>query len=139
MVHFADCPRSGRWGGGGGGGGVGGVRTDVQRKKERKKGLGVGGELNITDVRRRKKERGGGELTITDVRRKKKRKKWGWGVGGGGAQVGLRPWGGGVGGSNCDYQRIDTLVMKVSREGACTVSWGGHYSPSLLWEKRRPA
>ena len=82
---------------------------------------------------------GGGKLTITDVRRKNKRKKaWGGGGGGVGAQVGWGPGGGG-GGSSCDYQRIDTLVMKVSREGAYTVSWGGHSSPSLLWEKRRPA
>ena len=32
--------------------------------------------------------------------------------------------GGGLRGSICDYLRIDTLTMKVSREGACTVSWG---------------
>ena len=32
--------------------------------------------------------------------------------------------GGPLRGSSCDYLRTDTLAMKVSKEGACTVSWG---------------
>ena len=52
--------------------------------------------------------------------------------------------GGGGGGDSCDYLRIDTLAMKMSREGAWTVSWGRAFQsftvhgkkelPEIVWQ-----
>ena len=61
--------------------------------------------------------------------KKKKVKACWWGKGGGG----------GVGegrGSSCDYLRIDTLVMKVSRKGHGLSLGGGHSSPSCVMISR---
>ena len=55
------------------------------------------------------------------LQKKKKKKKE---EGGNKKQKWKRGGGGGGPGSSCDYLRIDTLAMKVSREEAWTVSWG---------------